>query len=591
MADNDDFSLCPAVDGCGSNFPNKTISGPCQRCKTLEAATAQEKAKIENLPQCLECGVIGKNISNEKCVTCIRKEKNQVATASQASQVKTAATLARPGAWAARMTSNQAQMSSSATQVVKRPVNSRTRYITVCIEALHIGTSKSVGWLGANSRAFPDSTMFGDAVSELLQAYNTSFETRSVASLTARDVTIRWHGNLGFHQNSDCGTIGEFYDIHFRLHNSETFLRMPVKFKTATQPAVALALFIDPIKFKQNHGIDPPLNDREHLKAKGKRRLSDDFDEPAPKRVALSKPLTSRYVPMVSVVAAVPPFCTVDLKIEQVRNPETKSASDPAFPWPGQSKLTARLYNDAMFTGKDKAVFKMEIGSDVYVAKRYHEICTDVESFIQNYRHLKNNVVWLWLTSRAFEVQPVFLAVEDLENTEPSVASGVTTKVLQDAQLMFDTAEKGTFSSDHRPRILWLIQRYNGKTQDRWNLMKPQNLTPNKIDATVLGFTHFYWQVFGPERSGVLSHYQIMPGRMANGSYGKLIFDVVAQNDTKMKTNPRYTDDGEQGAQMVKESHRCNRVCELFNLDPAAGAGEEEQDEDDEEEQEGHETS
>ena len=64
----------------------------------------------------------------------------------------------------------------------------------------------------------------------------------------SRDVIIRWHGNLGFHHNNDCGTVGEFYDIHFRLHNGETFLRMPAKFKTTTQSAIALALFIDPVK-------------------------------------------------------------------------------------------------------------------------------------------------------------------------------------------------------------------------------------------------------------------------------------------------------------------------------------------------------
>lgn len=90
---NNDNSLCHTDkpgDGCNGSFPNKTLSGLCLKCQGLEAATTEEeKARIDvcvtifdcgliltcfkNIPQCLECGAIGKHIKNEKCATCMRK--------------------------------------------------------------------------------------------------------------------------------------------------------------------------------------------------------------------------------------------------------------------------------------------------------------------------------------------------------------------------------------------------------------------------------------------------------------------------------------------------------------------------------------
>ncbi|KAJ7257228.1 hypothetical protein B0H12DRAFT_476846 [Mycena haematopus] len=239
-----------------------------------------------------------------------------------------------------------------------------------------------------------------------------------------------------------------------------------------------------------------------------------------------------------------------------------------------------------MSLGKDKAVFKMEIDNELYVAKRCRAVCTDALSFIRNDYHLEHTVLWLYLTSfglknfysqaerlgvedeihNLFEVQPTFLAEEDLAGTKPSVASGVSVEVLQAAQEEYDTAVEDTFPAGHRPKIFWLIQRYNGKAQDRWNLLRPLSTEPNKIDATLFAFTHFFWETVAVDATeqGVLSYYQTTSGRMANGQYGKLIFDVLAQNENT--SDPRYADDGAEGAQMVQGNHQCNRVCTFFGL-------------------------
>ncbi|KAJ6463846.1 hypothetical protein C8R47DRAFT_77716 [Mycena vitilis] len=576
--------------GCAGEFPNKTTDGLCLQCEARDAATTEEQRdKINSIPQCDECGAFGQHIKDHKCSGCMRKER-QDATARLALQAQKAAVIARPGAHAVRSQPPNGQANSSSTSIIKRLP--QARFITICIEAFSLGNLKAVGWLGSNSRAFADSTMFGDAIMELIRAFNASFETRAQVSLTRNDVIIRWHGNMSFHRDSDCGSVGEFYDTHFRLHNSETFLRMPPKFKATTQPAVALALFVDPVKFRENHNMDPPsLNDRA---TKIKRRISDSAEEPSSKRRAAgpSRPLTSSFNPTMSqVVAATPPFCIVNLEII----PLYLQSGKQIFPWKGEMKLTGvRLYDNPMAIGKDRTVYKMEVNGVAYVAKRCRHVPTDVQEFMDCEQQLQQSVLWLHRTSawldqfyncadvlgcendvhEGFEVQPAFVTAEDLANARPSVASGVAEEDM--------AAGEDNEGKPYSPKIIWVLQRCNGKTQDRLNLVKPQQLQPNKIDATLLAFAHFFWEkhVEGPE---VLSHFQTSQGKMSNNQYGKLIFDVVAQDD-QILNSTRFADDGSRGAHTVKEMHHCNRVCQLFGLKPDAANEEEDEEKDDEEE-------
>ena len=169
----------------------------------------------------------------------------------------------------------------------------------------------------------------------------------------------------------------------------------------------------------------------------------------------------------------------------------------------------------------------MEVDGFSYVAKRLRKNCVNVESFVKNKSYLRSNIGLQFLTSKAleafyenadnlgieaevhsgnserscqytaFEVQPSFLAVEDLEEASPSVASGVPAEVLQTAQAEYDAAAPGVFSESTRPQIFWLIQRYNRKAQDRWNLMKP-TVTPSTVG----------WFLFKPQRTPTIGMVQ-----------------------------------------------------------------------------------
>ncbi|KAJ7633202.1 hypothetical protein FB45DRAFT_1058160 [Roridomyces roridus] len=431
-----DTTLCKGSnlgDGCNGEFPNKTTPGLCQKCALLEKAGDDDAAKdkFESYPQCIDCGAAAKNIRNDMCSSCGRKNAAQ-ASQTTASQIKDAAVAARSNAFPAR------QLSQRQSQPV--PTQSRTnssqprsakgiRQITLSIEALHAvkTTIHPVSWLGAHSRSFPETTMFDDALDSLVQAFNVSWDGRCVASLTRQDVTIRFHSNLNFYVNSDCGTVGEFYDTHFRLHNSASFLRMPTKFKGTASPALALGLFIELEWFRNNHPDVTPPALMDVPKKNTKRRISDSAEESAPKRPAISRPFTSTFVP--PPTAPIRPSSVVQLSIHAFNEHGRE-----VFPWPGgdgvhETTVEGRLYNDVLYKGRDRLVYELEIDGVTYLAKRSLDVPTDLASFTSHLKNLKATHHLLYRLSLAleefnnmaedcgmtaevhsgFEVQPTFL--------------------------------------------------------------------------------------------------------------------------------------------------------------------------------------
>ncbi|KAJ6572928.1 hypothetical protein B0H10DRAFT_1964296 [Mycena sp. CBHHK59/15] len=603
MSTNENSRKCSgpnAGDGCNGEFPNKTTPGLCNLCQSLEDAQNDEaRQKIEALPQCFECGILGKNIKNNKCGTCQRQEMQQV---QRTPPMLFVPRLGLRECLLLKLLINlQNHSSASATHT---PVSARqVRQITVCVEAVR--HNKPIGRLGVVSRAFPESIMFDEMVGEVIKTYNVTWDLRCSASLD------RWHGSLAFHTNSEHGTLGEFYDIHSQLHNSETFLRMPPKFSKTPQPAVALSFVIDYEGFANNHnGVQPP-QDNVSVKA-AKRHYSDSTtNEPQAKRHGTpssstletrlimrttagtnhltSKPLTSTFRPMLMapppVRASSPVFLTFTKFWDELNH--------PIFRWGGDRTVSGRIYNEALSTSKDKVIFELDIAGVHYIAKRYLVIPKNKDMFFESKKFLESNVRSLHDTSNVlndfydmarnlgveddihqmFEVQETFIAHEVVtETNSPSVASGVSQELLEEAREAHQTSPVMGYDREI-PQIWWLIQRRNGNISDRWNLMNPAKLqdNPNKIATTVVAFSHFWWNEFKDTKQ-VLSQFQSTSGKRMSGEYGKLIFDVLVQND-RLFNPQRHGDNRTDGACTVHNAHQCNRVCDLLSL-PSVGEGE-----------------
>ena len=165
---------------------------------------------------------------------------------------------------------------------------------------------------------------------------------------------------------------------------------MPPKFKTTPQPAVALAFIIDPVKvslpavplrryltsFSLKKTTAPSLPRSMTYRP---RRASDACPTPQRNQMqsaqvslypataafhpglicfspAVSRPLTSSFLPTINTGAASRPFSVVTFIIISLQD----SNKAPIFPWPGKdNSINGRLYNDKVYHGRDKAVFEV----------------------------------------------------------------------------------------------------------------------------------------------------------------------------------------------------------------------------------------
>lgn len=72
------------------------------------------------------------------------------------------------------------------------------------------------------------------------------WHTSDLFTICSSEVSLLWHNKLNLEANSTDGTLGELYDKHSQLPNSEVFLTIPSKLKGAVKaPAVAFLFVID----------------------------------------------------------------------------------------------------------------------------------------------------------------------------------------------------------------------------------------------------------------------------------------------------------------------------------------------------------
>lgn len=64
--------------------------------------------------------------------------------------------------------------------------------------------------------------------------------------LCSEDVALRWHGNRMPEQDTEHGTIGEFYLAHRQAQNAEVYFgRPPVKYKNYKNRFMCLEILVD----------------------------------------------------------------------------------------------------------------------------------------------------------------------------------------------------------------------------------------------------------------------------------------------------------------------------------------------------------
>ncbi|KAJ7074934.1 hypothetical protein B0H15DRAFT_962385 [Mycena belliarum] len=581
-------------DGCGGTFPKKTESGLCHRCHALENIGHGDMTALQMIPQCLDCGKIGKNISNSKCVTCVRQaimilsmfEDAEAKTLQNAQNVRTSASLVRTEAWKNRTGSQMPRDAPPAPSPARNLATRDNRYINVHTTPYLLGKKNKTSYtrMGSLSRAYKESFHFEEMVEDTMHSWGPAWDAVHNASLIRSEITVFWHNNLALQPGSSDGTLGNFYDIHSQLYNSPVFLKVPAKFKGAVkEPAIVLSFFIDIDAFNERTGSRSM-----QATVVKRRRTDDDSDEPLAKRTALqSIPLTSNYIGLKVPAKNARSTTTVELQFVSAK---TAGGNVSMFPWLGAESVTGRLSNEALQTGKDMAVFELEIDNVLYVAKRCRTVATDSDSLMEHTRTLLGVIANLWETKQMLEsfyaaaddvdslgdvdsqlaVHDTFFAVE-LVSAEhpPSVASGFSAETLKAMQEGIEPEPE----LEHQ--ICWLIQRRTGNVCERWNLMNSDKLPDarGKLGTTLAAFSHFLatsmarnveWNA---SKIHLLSHFQTASGRLPHQKgFGKLIIDANFQNSIRSAPKARALDIGRNGVKMVLDAHVCNRICDILLL-------------------------
>ncbi|KAJ7161856.1 hypothetical protein C8R43DRAFT_947370 [Mycena crocata] len=560
-AHDTEFCRGPAAgDGCSGSFPRKTTQGLCHRCLATENADTDEgKQRIMECSQCLDCGMFAKHMTNNKCGACHREDIN-----ARAEKAKSVAQQTRPMAWQARMAGPLAPPQPARNLV---PTTAATRMINVHLTPF-IKNKRYMG-VGTISLAYDEQKSFEEIIGDTLKSWGSTWDATHSTSLRRSELLPLWHGFLTLHDNSTFGTLGEFYDIHSRLHNREVFLTIPAKNRAEVkQPVVVLSIIINEEAFNQRTATK-----NVHKGTAVKRGRSDDDDEePLAKRAAASAPLTSKFTTLRSRVEA--PRTATDVELEFIKvnyNGDVGSV----FPWPGETKVKGRLFDKPFKTGKDWAVYELEINNTLYVAKRSLSSPKDATEFFDNETRLSCTVIALSNAKILLKefygaadkidileeidgllaVQEAFIATELISDAHrPSVASGVSQDNLKTA-VASDYVSDPLYNNFPPPS-----ERQHIKSME-FDQCRHLPDAKSKFGTTATALSHFvanFVQNQAPDAVELLSHFQTANAKLPSNEYGKLIFDVIFQN--------RSQDSGLAGIGRILDAHVCNRVCQLMEL-------------------------
>ncbi|RDB26567.1 hypothetical protein Hypma_005670 [Hypsizygus marmoreus] len=581
------MTLCKTdteTEGCGLEFPEKTLEGLCRRCTALDALSPESDAyqATSQISQCLSCGVLWKHMPFKNlCGTCHRKPAESEAAGLVGDGVS-AVNAHRSEAFAQRLkrppTINQlAKVSAQPTlplttaglDTFRNVGYNDADCIKVCVEARTNG--KIDARLGTTSRAYPpnmlvDANTSTEVLENILTTLNPTWEKANSRSLQLSDIDLRMHGNQTIIPGSQNSTLQDFYEVHKRSASSEIYFgKLPKMAACLKGKVLAIELWIDTSAYEERTGQTAISS-----AAKGKRkatghRTTVDVTAKRP-RVSLNLETTFKRRSALSVEDG----NTISLKLAHVNvDPEE---CDPTISWDASETKSAIIASSIFKSGKMKNCYKVVMDDKEYVAKCFFEIGNGIDKVTpaENAKHLMEEVErceygrWFlhnFRTSAAemgvevadnIEFTQCFLAEELLPaGTSPSVASGLDE---------FD---------DPVNKIIWFLEPLRHTAVVRWSgtLQHPDH--KGKLAQTLAAFVHYAYSY--SEGTLVFADLQGSKGTLSNGKSGMVLFDVMTHSPNGMTG---VGDHGPEGVKCWREQHVCREICEGLKLESGEDDGE-----------------
>ncbi|KAF8959843.1 hypothetical protein BDZ97DRAFT_1906085 [Flammula alnicola] len=449
-----DFCGSDTGDGCGRSFPNKSSPGLCAKCTRLASFMegSAEYDQWKSFKQCESCGIAWKRLDTPKCGRC--------ANALARTAVEVSRT-ARSHAMDARMT--------------KQPI----------AQQLHTTAGLTAA---KSSMVTDDSNVFITAQCRIKSP-----------SLKDQKNTDPSCGQWGKPWPKDAYMSGDMARYYSAPAPS-------TKKAAGSQPQLlmALELYIDQPKFmlrrrsRLNQGsLGQPSTNITSLRKRSATATEAD-DVPLHKRHAI---LNAGGVTESTFVrtnrsnnAAVNASTVVQLK--KAHTTCDMETGEVEIVWPDNMAVCDGVMGKDIFaSGATKNVYKLSIGSDLYVAKRFFEIGSGREvTADENMANLENELIRLknveWFLSK-FKALAKDRGVEFSSNIV--VSEGFLVREIGEPS---PASSLPSFEDDS---AIWLVEPRRTKAVRKYSgtLVHPNRL--DKLGQTLSAFAHFVYECSGKE--------------------------------------------------------------------------------------------
>ncbi|KAJ6484712.1 kinase-like domain-containing protein [Mycena sanguinolenta] len=587
-------------DGCGLIFAGKTAPGLCQRCILLDSLTpnTEQYTQAEAQLQCRTCGISWKRLPfTDKCGSCHQKELAAAGIINHGLEVSRHARgqafnirtnrQPKPNALAANPPQPTVDLNTAALDQFRNVGYNDADCVKVYAEVRLGATCKVNMRLGQTSRSYPPDTMMDEIKDELLAGWNVTWtktktypiikQVAPIFSSSPADNSVdreqadwRFHGNQNIIRDSEHLAVLDFYQAHKTSGAQDAyFSKMPKHAAAMKGRVLALEVWID----TPEDDVSPPPGS-----AAKKRRGStsvEENDDPVkrPRASGVGSTFTRR-------VPGPDPTKSTEISLTFAMVIVDTESCDVQLIWPDidpATTETALIGDEIAFSGKMKHCFKLSIGTEQYVAKRFFEIgagkeevtmaentsnleyealrCETASWFLSNFRTAtedRNMVV-----AKNFEITKYRLAQEVISpDSVPSPASGVVKEVFE-AESVADR------------RIVWLLEPMRNSSVTHYSGTMDHPAGQGQLAHTLSAFVHYSFQ--WSEGTVVFADVQGSSGRLSTNTMGIIIFDMMTHTPDG---DSGVGDHGGKGIEKWRDQHDCNVFCK--NLDLEVGDDDEE---------------
>ncbi|KAF7373980.1 hypothetical protein MSAN_00610800 [Mycena sanguinolenta] len=384
------------------------------------------------------------------------------------------------------------------------------------------------------ARHFPETVSFNSALEDLLLRWKSDWDSRCTESLTSEFIVPRFYKNFNPEPDSTLGTLGEFYDQHHLLPNTQRAKCFALPSNMKLQPPyIYLEARILVEEFEAKKGCSAPSF---VLTPKQQKKRKSNFEETniQAKKLRGTTSFLGTYTDILVATATT----EVDEEAGKV------STTYPVLDDPELTAEKCEIAKEVVSKGMSQYVYKGIFRKEPSAFKRFfNEAHIEIDEDIS-----------------VTHCQLVFEVTK--EGEAPSTASGYSLSDMESAQCP----------------MVWLVEPFRLGRAEKWSgTNEHPNHSRNKLGNILNAFAHFVHDA--SYKSTALADIQTMKARIGN-RVSQVLFDLTTHTSSG---DSGVGDHGQDGIDTFVEQHVCTARCESLGLVPMGDQDTELEEEDDNE--------